>query len=301
MLKKQTDIANEIILRLDQAQEARRLTTEELSLRRLAKQRVTGLAAIRRTKMRMRQRSRLTGIKLGDANTRLFHLRANGRRRKNFIPVLKHEGCMVTAHQDKAQLLYDYYSKLFTTLQPRSGSINWDLLDIRAHNLQQLDNQLTEEEVKRAVFEAPSEKAPGPDGFIGLFYKKCWEIIKQDYLTSALQQLFNLRADRWNLLNSANIALLPKKDGADTAADYRPISLMHSVTKIMGKVLANRLAPHLPALVSNSQSAFIKGRSILDNFQCIQGAVNTIKRRRRCTSLNWTLLKLLIVCGGNIC
>ena len=61
MLKKQDEIANEIILRLDQAQEARRLTNEELSLRRLAKQRVTGLAAVRRIKIR--QRSRLTSIK----------------------------------------------------------------------------------------------------------------------------------------------------------------------------------------------------------------------------------------------
>lgn len=89
-----------------------------------------------------------------------------------------------------------------------------------------------------------------------------------------MSQLFNLRGDRWNLLNSANIALLPKKHSACTAADYRPISLMHSVAKIMGKILANRLAPHLPDLVSNSQSAFIKGRSILDNFQYIQEAVN---------------------------
>jgi retron-type reverse transcriptase len=47
---------------------------------------------------------------------------------------------------------------------------------------------------------------------------------------------------------------------------------MHSVAKIIGKVLANRLAPHLDSIVSHSQSAFIKGRSIQDNFQYIQGA-----------------------------
>ena len=49
---------------------------------------------------------------------------------------------------------------------------------------------------------------------------------------------------------------------------------MHSVAKILGKVLANRLAPHLNDMVSRSQSAFIKGRSIHDNFQYIHGAVN---------------------------
>ena len=117
------------------------------------------------------------------------------------------------------------------------------------------------------------KKRQGQTASLAYSTRSAGPTVKQD-LTSALQQLFNLRADRWNLLNSANIALLPKKDGADTAADYRPISLMHGVTKIMGKVLTNRLAPHLPKLVSNSQSAFIKGRSILDNFQYIQGAVN---------------------------
>jgi hypothetical protein len=72
-------------------------------------------------------------------------------------------------------------------------------------------------------------------GYIGLFYKRCWKIIKTDLL-NALHQLFNLRADRWNLLDLANIVLIPKKEGANTAADYRPISLMHSVTKIMCKL-----------------------------------------------------------------
>lgn len=88
-LKKQSSIANEIILRLDQAQDQGQLTVEEFSLRRLAKHRVVGLATVRRTQLR--QRSRLVGIRLGDANTRLFHLRANGRRRKNFIPALQHD------------------------------------------------------------------------------------------------------------------------------------------------------------------------------------------------------------------
>jgi hypothetical protein len=43
-------------------------------------------------------------------------------------------------------------------------------------------------------------------------------------------------------------------------------TLMHSVAKILSKVLTNSLAPHLDHLVSNYQSAFIKGRNIQDNF-----------------------------------
>ena len=90
----------------------------------------------------------------------------------------------------------------------------------------------------------------------------------------ALHQLFNLRGARWNLLNSANIVLLPKKDGANRPADFRPISLMHSMAKLLAKVLANRLAPHLQKLVSPCQSAFIQGRNIQDNFRYIHEAIN---------------------------
>jgi hypothetical protein len=44
---------------------------------------------------------------------------------------------------------------------------------------------------------------------------------------------------------------------------------MHSMASILEKVLANRLSPHLDKMVSPSHSAFIKGRTIYDNFQYV--------------------------------
>ena len=59
-------------------------------------------------------------------------------------------------------------------------------------------------------------------------------------------------------LNSENVVLLSKKEGAEGIADYRPISLIHAIAKIIAKVLSMRLGPHMKNLVSNAQSAFIK-------------------------------------------
>jgi hypothetical protein len=50
----------------------------------------------------------------------------------------------------------------------------------------------------------------------------------------------------------------------------QPISLIHSFAKLVTKLLANRLGPRLHELVAANQSAFVRGRSIHDNFMLVQ-------------------------------
>nr|GEY96951.1 RNA-directed DNA polymerase, eukaryota, reverse transcriptase zinc-binding domain protein [Tanacetum cinerariifolium] len=64
--------------------------------------------------------------------------------------------------------------------------------------------------------------------------------------------------------NSSFIALIPKMHDAKVAKDYRPISLIGSLYKIIAKILANRLVRVLRVLVNEVQSAFIVNRKILD-------------------------------------
>lgn len=83
----------------------------------------------------------------------------------------------------------------------------------------------------------------------------------------------DLGSFRLHDLNFANICLVPKKTDASKDEDYRPISLMHSFAKILAKILANRLAPKLGALVSQSQIAFIRKRAIQDNILSVQNMI----------------------------
>jgi len=65
-------------------------------------------------------------------------------------------------------------------------------------------------------------------------------------------------------INSTFIALIPKIDSPQRLSDFRPILLVGSLYKILSKVLANRLRSVMDFVISDSQSAFIKGRQILD-------------------------------------
>jgi hypothetical protein len=73
--RRQTTQAQELVLQLDGLQDERQLTTQEFQAHKEAKNKILALAVVR--KIRIRQRCCLTWIRVGDANTKLFHLRAN--------------------------------------------------------------------------------------------------------------------------------------------------------------------------------------------------------------------------------
>lgn len=51
-------------------------------------------------------------------------------------------------------------------------------------------------------------------------------------------------------LNTAMVALLPKKDGVVAITDFRPISLIHSFAKLITKVLSIRLSKIIHTIIS---------------------------------------------------
>jgi len=152
-------------------------------------------------------------------------------------------------------------------------------LGLPSHDLSSLDLPFTEEEVWATIKTLPSDKAPGPDGFTGRFYKECWLVIKDDIM-EALRVIQEGDGRKLHLLNSAFLILIPKKPDAVEVKDFRPISLVHSFAKLVTKILANRLAPRLNSLVSTNQSAFVRGRCIHDNFLLMQQMVRFLHNRR---------------------
>nr|GEV07030.1 RNA-directed DNA polymerase, eukaryota [Tanacetum cinerariifolium] len=128
--------------------------------------------------------------------------------------------------------------------------------------VENMDRLISRDEIKNAVWSCAENKSLGPNGYTFEFFRRYWNFIGLD-LCSAVECFFDKGS--FPMGNNASfIALIPKVSDAKYVTDYRPISLIGSVYKVITKVLANRLATVVSDLVSDTQSAFVANRQILD-------------------------------------
>ncbi|GJX77000.1 RNA-directed DNA polymerase, eukaryota, reverse transcriptase zinc-binding domain protein [Tanacetum coccineum] len=107
----------------------------------------------------------------------------------------------------------------------------------------ELESEVTKEEIKRVVWDCGIDKSPGG--------------------------------------NSSFIALIPKNPDANMVKDFRPISLIGSLYKIIAKILANRLVVVLGDIVNEVQSAFIANKQILDGTFILNELVQWCKAKKK--------------------
>ena len=89
------------------------------------------------------------------------------------------------------------------------------------------------------------------------FYQIFWQVVDSDVVKEITYWY-----DHYHLppgINETLITLILKKKNLETVGDLLPIALCNVVYKIFSKVLANRVKPLLPLVISESQSAFLEG------------------------------------------
>jgi len=82
-------------------------------------------------------------------------------------------------------------------------------------------------------------------------------------------------------VNSSFIALIPKIKDPQFISDFRPISLIGCVYKVIAKVLSNRLSKVMNHLLDERQSAFVKGRQLLHGVLIAYEVVEEARRSKR--------------------
>jgi hypothetical protein len=132
------------------------------------------------------------------------------RYQKNLISSLtRDDGSVALDHDEKAGLLWNSFRSRLGVSVPISPTFDFSPFFERFEGLETLSAPFSHEEIDKVVAHMPSDKAPGPDGFSGLFLKICWPIVKYDF--------YNLCQEFWegtvNLqsINDSFITLITKK------------------------------------------------------------------------------------------
>ena len=137
---------------------------------------------------------------------------------------------------------------------------------LEKHNLPRLNQEeieninrpITSTEIETMIKYLPTNKSLRPDGFTGKFYQTF-----REELTLILLKLFQNIAEGGTLPNSfyeATITLIPKADKDVTKKEnYRPISLMNTDTKILNKILENRIQQHIKRIIHPDHVGSIPG------------------------------------------
>ncbi|RYR65333.1 hypothetical protein Ahy_A03g011263 [Arachis hypogaea] len=129
------------------------------------------------------QRSRLKWLKWGDKNTSFFHATTIQRRERNRIERLKNEaGYWLEEREEIMRHIEEHFEALFTstTRQRYDNTLSKIPVRVTEEMNRDLISEVSDDEIRNAVFSMGSLKAPGSDGLNGLFYQKYWEVIKKE-------------------------------------------------------------------------------------------------------------------------
>lgn len=172
-----------------------------------------------------------------------------------------------------------YFSELFTSNEGNASPV-FECLEPRLSAAQNdnLVRPILLDEVKAALFSMHPDKSPGPDGLSPDFYQKHWDVVGDEVVSFCQNFIVSGRLPA--RANDTHIVLIPKVKSPSLMSEFRPISLCNVLYRILAKVLANRMRGLLNVLICSSQSAFIPGRSIVDNILIAFESAHTLNRQR---------------------
>ena len=107
----------------------------------------------------------------------------------------------------------------------------------------------------------PNNKSPGNDGLTKELYEPFWGEIKILLCYRITESYQN--GELSTSLKQAVVKLIEKNDKEKKLIkNWRPISLLNVDTKLISKVLAERLKTVFTSLISKNETAYVKGRPI---------------------------------------
>lgn len=186
------------------------------------------------------QKSRANWSLKGDRNTKFFHVMASTRRNRNALCSIEVNGALKEDPEEIRFEVLNHFQRQFEESWFDRPCLSGPFKSIGDEEVRvALEAEFTESEVVAAINNCDGNKAPRPDGFNLMMFQKCWQIIKGDVMQ--FMREFHTNSKLVLGINSSFVALLPKNENPSSLSDFRPISFIGSLYKVLSKVLSTRL------------------------------------------------------------
>nr|GEW90480.1 hypothetical protein [Tanacetum cinerariifolium] len=195
----------------------------------------------------LHQKAKIQWLKEGDKNSAYFHNILKAKKNKSRIQnICCEDGSRVEGDLVNGQFVKHFQNFLGTTylVLPLSTMGNIVKLKLSEAEALYMIKEVSDIEIKEALFDIDSSKAASPDG-----YTSC-RILGE--------------------INATVITLVPKVDTPNKISDFRPIACCNVLYKCISKIPTNRIKDGLSKVVSLNQSAFIPRRHIQDHILITQ-------------------------------
>ncbi|GJS35426.1 RNA-directed DNA polymerase, eukaryota [Tanacetum coccineum] len=213
--------------------------------------------------MEASQKAKIKWAIEGDENSKYYHGILNKKRNQLSIRGVLVEGDWVENPNMVKNEFLNHFKNRFDRPKSVRQCLIWSFLIHLNQCIQNvLEAEVSNEEIKKAVWDCGVDKSSRPDGFTFGFYKRFGVLIELRCVAAVKYFFHYSRIPKW--CNSSFIALIPKTPEAKIVKDFRPISLIEGLYKIIAKILANHLVVVLGDIVNEVQSAFVADRQILD-------------------------------------
>nr|GEY57212.1 RNA-directed DNA polymerase, eukaryota [Tanacetum cinerariifolium] len=209
------------------------------------------------------QKAKIQWAVEGDENSNFFHGVVNRKRVQLSVKGVMIDGEWVDEPDRVKEEFRSHFANMFQDKGSSHCRLNFRFPSLlSADQISDLEKPMSYDEIHKAVWSCGENKSPGPDGFTFEFFRKFWDSIGPDMCVAV--EWFFMHNSFAKGCNASFITLISKMQDPKIVSDFRPISLIGSLYKVVTKILAICLSSVISDLISVVQTTFLPNRQILD-------------------------------------
>ena len=193
------------------------------------------------------------------------------------------DGSIITEQSKILQKVQEFYSKLFdnkeNSLKSMATSKIPELQYFKKIDSSNLGREISTDKLGKALKKMKNNKSPGIDGISADFLKVFWGKLKYHIKMELTTHMLKVH---YLFLGAKSIITCLPKDNKPRQflKNWRPISLLCAVYKLISGVIAERIKPCLDKIISKSQTGFIKGRCIGENIRTVYDLMHLTEKKK---------------------